>query len=422
MIGKSPKPDTRSNDPVRVYLRKMGGVSLLSREGEIEIAKRIEDGELTVSRIVLTAPLGTDYIDELIEEEQQRIEKALRSGKRPRRTKTLSGRSLEAIRDDARACGATLAECRNEQSKAKSKRKRAEAADAVFEAEDELIAIMEELDLTKRQIALISQRLQESWTELARCEKAIELVARDARLPVRDLRRSIRKVRRDLADSGQEVIRRTGIGEERWKEFDSRVRRELRKIRKIEQHTGLSRDQLREAAADPQARRGPGRDRQVRARRGQPPPRRLDRQEVHEPRSAIPRPHPGRQHRPDEGGREVRVPARLQVLHLRHLVDPSGDHPRDRRPGPHDPHPGPHDRDDQQARAHPAPAHPGARARPDAGRDRREDGDAGREGAPHPQESPRSPSRSRPRSARRKTPTSATSSKTAAPRRPPTRW
>jgi RNA polymerase primary sigma factor len=36
---------SRSNDPVRVYLREMGQVSLLSREGEVEIAKRIEAGE-----------------------------------------------------------------------------------------------------------------------------------------------------------------------------------------------------------------------------------------------------------------------------------------------------------------------------------------------------------------------------------------
>ncbi len=35
----------RSNDPVRVYLREMGAVSLLTREGEVEIAKRIEEGE-----------------------------------------------------------------------------------------------------------------------------------------------------------------------------------------------------------------------------------------------------------------------------------------------------------------------------------------------------------------------------------------
>ncbi|MFP5407293.1 MAG: sigma-70 factor domain-containing protein, partial [Gammaproteobacteria bacterium] len=35
---------SKSNDPVRMYLRKMGSVSLLTREGEIEIAKRIEEG------------------------------------------------------------------------------------------------------------------------------------------------------------------------------------------------------------------------------------------------------------------------------------------------------------------------------------------------------------------------------------------
>ena len=34
----------RTDDPVRLYLREMGGVGLLSREGEIEIAKRIEAG------------------------------------------------------------------------------------------------------------------------------------------------------------------------------------------------------------------------------------------------------------------------------------------------------------------------------------------------------------------------------------------
>ena len=33
---------SKSNDPVRMYLRKMGSVSLLTREGEVEIAKRIE--------------------------------------------------------------------------------------------------------------------------------------------------------------------------------------------------------------------------------------------------------------------------------------------------------------------------------------------------------------------------------------------
>ena len=41
---------------------------------------------------------------------------------------------------------------------------------------------------------------------------------------------------------------------------------------------------------------------------GEPAPRHLDRQEIHQPRPAVPRPDPGRQHRADEGGRQVRVP------------------------------------------------------------------------------------------------------------------
>ena len=51
----SDEPYLRTNDPVRMYLRKMGSVALLTREGEIEIAKRIETGE----HEVLNALLGT---------------------------------------------------------------------------------------------------------------------------------------------------------------------------------------------------------------------------------------------------------------------------------------------------------------------------------------------------------------------------
>ncbi len=45
--------DYRTNDPVRMYLRKMGSVSLLTREGEIEIAKRIESGEKKVCAAIV---------------------------------------------------------------------------------------------------------------------------------------------------------------------------------------------------------------------------------------------------------------------------------------------------------------------------------------------------------------------------------
>ena len=51
--------DVRGNDPVRLYLRKMGSVSLLTREGEVEIARRIEKGEREIVRAILMSPIGT---------------------------------------------------------------------------------------------------------------------------------------------------------------------------------------------------------------------------------------------------------------------------------------------------------------------------------------------------------------------------
>ncbi len=54
--------DEKGNDPVRLYLRKMGSVSLLTREGEVEIARRIEKGEREIVRAILTSPIGTNEI------------------------------------------------------------------------------------------------------------------------------------------------------------------------------------------------------------------------------------------------------------------------------------------------------------------------------------------------------------------------
>jgi RNA polymerase primary sigma factor len=52
----------RSNDPVRVYLREMGAVSLLTREGEVEIAKRIEAGENAALAEILKSPIAGEKL------------------------------------------------------------------------------------------------------------------------------------------------------------------------------------------------------------------------------------------------------------------------------------------------------------------------------------------------------------------------
>ncbi|MDE0034913.1 MAG: RNA polymerase sigma factor RpoD [Deltaproteobacteria bacterium] len=55
----------KTGDPVRMYLREMGNVSLLSRDGEVEIAKKIEEGEEVVTDCVLSCSVAVQHVLEL---------------------------------------------------------------------------------------------------------------------------------------------------------------------------------------------------------------------------------------------------------------------------------------------------------------------------------------------------------------------
>jgi len=57
----------KTNDPVRMYLREMGTVKLLDREGEVRIAKRIEEGEAKIYQALANNPIVLEEILKLLE-------------------------------------------------------------------------------------------------------------------------------------------------------------------------------------------------------------------------------------------------------------------------------------------------------------------------------------------------------------------
>ena len=72
-IDLTPGPVGRTEDPVRLYLREMGRVSLLTREGEITLAKRIEEGKDEVTRAILATNLALEKIHGLRDELRREI-------------------------------------------------------------------------------------------------------------------------------------------------------------------------------------------------------------------------------------------------------------------------------------------------------------------------------------------------------------
>ena len=112
-IDLTPGALSRTDDPVRLYLKEMGSVALLSREGEIEIAKRIEEGKKDIASVVYGLPMTLEFVltlrDQLkngkidvreivpvVETEEDFEEEAVEKDYEELRVKTLD--SLNAVR------------------------------------------------------------------------------------------------------------------------------------------------------------------------------------------------------------------------------------------------------------------------------------------------------------------------------------
>ncbi|HIA03611.1 MAG TPA: RNA polymerase sigma factor RpoD [Myxococcales bacterium] len=226
----------------------MGSVSLLSRAGEIEIAKRMEAGENTVKAVVFISPVAISFLDNLINTEERREER--QDDGEASSSKRSNANALLNLQNEAYAVLEMIDQAQKQVNKTKSQKKIEALRTQIDSFNVQLYKLIERVELTKPQIEQISALIQTAWREVASCEKGIERVARDARTPVKELRRSIRKVRRDGKGAGAEIIKRTGISLDNWKNFDSRVRRELRRIKKIETAIGMERDALHASAID----------------------------------------------------------------------------------------------------------------------------------------------------------------------------
>ena len=361
----------KTNDPVRMYLREMGTVPLLTREGEVEIARRIERGKLAVIKSISRTPL--DRQDASSRSATSCTPASARSAsssssttrRSPTSASTSARRQVQKQIDAVRKARADVREARREA------RRHAQGRDDARQAE-----------VPPRAAGRPCARASRCRS----CIREIEFTEAVKRRLIDEMKDAVERVAaraaRDRRASSACSIRRTRstkLKEEDTQEpLSARSRSSRLKLKAMTDTLEQAPGELKQTLDTILRGECAGRAGEEGAGRGQPPPRRLDRQEVHQPRPAVPRPDSGRQHRPDEGGRQVRVPPRLQVLDLRDVVDPPGDHPRHRRPGAHHPHPGPHDRDDQQADSHLARARAGARPRADLGGDRQADGHPGR--------------------------------------------
>jgi len=145
----------KTNDPVRMYLREMGTVKLLDREGEVRIAKRIEQGEAKIYQALANNPVVLEEILKLLESAgrdsrivQELVNEPEDEDEEPTEQENLDDRStrrIEGILNSFKKIGALDADIKRMKFKSRTIKKGTKALARIESSIDRKIAEMAKL-------------------------------------------------------------------------------------------------------------------------------------------------------------------------------------------------------------------------------------------------------------------------------------
>ncbi len=232
----------RTSDPVRMYLREMGSVSLLTREGEVEIAKRIEDGERDVAGVILNTPITVKEVLSLGErlrkfqmnpsEVSKEVEEEVLEDDEEDVQKT---RILEII-DAIIAQDQLLIEIIETVAAAKSPAKKKELEKKLREGKDRQAELLKSLRLKDRHTNKVAERLKELSGKIDTLQA--ELSDLEKIISVEKLKALLDKLQNEDEKCTSELSK-LKLEEDETARVEKRLRTAARKIQKIEQESGF---------------------------------------------------------------------------------------------------------------------------------------------------------------------------------------
>jgi RNA polymerase primary sigma factor len=227
-------------DPVRIYLKEMGSFPLLTREGEVEVAKRIESGRQEVLSVVLSCPIS---VEEIIN-----LGKALRTGKAKisevtneieadetniKLEKLQRIRVLHLINKIRKGRNKIqLLQKKLRGMKRKSYKKKIEGE--IIRKQVEILNAFKQINVREEQINKIIQRLKQWDIQMEKARQEVKKIGENLGISLQGTKKSLQRKKVNLKRKDLEEINRF-------------VRNSKRRIGRIEADCGLSSEQLKEA-------------------------------------------------------------------------------------------------------------------------------------------------------------------------------
>jgi len=227
-------------DPVRIYLKEMGSFPLLTREGEVEVAKKIENGQQELLRVVLSCPISIKEIITLgkalrtgktkISEVTNEIEEEETNPKVERLQKSRVLRLIDRVRKEGNRV--QLLQKKLKGMKTKSSRKKIEGELAKKQAE--ILDAFKRINLREEQVRRIIQRLKQWDLQMERAKQELKRIGGDLGGTAQRTKKSLQTKKIDL--KRKELEERKAI-----------ARNFRRRISRMETECGVSSEQLKAA-------------------------------------------------------------------------------------------------------------------------------------------------------------------------------
>ena len=244
----------RVTDPVKMYLREMGMVCLLTREGEVEIAKRIERGEEEVIDAIIATPIGVRAILNLREKialEKLRVRDVLKNldedfeeytseeeDKEKERLLELLEEIQQLYEENLKMEELILT------SSAEGKSREADE-EALRVSKERIAELLKNLRLERRQVDRIVSKLRSCVERIEKGEREIEQCMIRTGKPVQELRRLFRHVK-SKPDSLEQIAKDLGLKPDEFLEMEKTIKNGRRRIRRIGQEAKMDVRTLKE--------------------------------------------------------------------------------------------------------------------------------------------------------------------------------
>ena len=243
----------RAKDPVLIYLKEMRSLPLLTREGEVEIAKRIERGKRDVLSVVLNCPIGIREIINLggalhageieirevtneVDDEETDVEKEQLQKKRVLNLINKIQRGEERIR--------ILQGGLRSKNKEVLKKK---IREQIWKKQIKIFDTFKRINLREKQINRIVQKLKQRDIQMEKAVGEVRKYEEDLGISVQEARKSLKVIKKKVSKRKSFSMAEVRIKLKDWKEMIRIARNVKRKVGRMEVECGLSSDQIKEA-------------------------------------------------------------------------------------------------------------------------------------------------------------------------------